>query len=110
MAEITSTVEAPIEEITRRIVEALHPRRVILFGSRATGRAQADSDVDVMVEMETLLPPLERMRAVSRLFPRRRWAMDVVVFTPDEVREQRAFRNSLIRTIEAEGRVLYEQP
>jgi hypothetical protein len=36
--------------------------------------------------------------------------MDVLVYTPAEVEEQRHFRNSLVRVIEAEGKVLYEQP
>ena len=102
--------EPPLEQITRTIVEALHPRRIVLFGSRARGEARPDSDVDLMIEMESDLRPLERMRRVYQLFGMRPWSMDVVVYTPEEIRQRRAYRNSLVSQIEREGRVLYEQP
>jgi uncharacterized protein len=103
-------VEPPINDIVRQIVAAFRPRRIVMFGSRATGTNGPDSDLDLMIEMETSAPPLERVRMVDRLLGLRRWAMDLVVFTPEEVAEQRQYRNSLLQVIEAEGRLLYEQP
>jgi predicted nucleotidyltransferase len=38
-----------ITEAVRRLVEAAHPRKVILCGSRARGEPQEDSDVDLLV-------------------------------------------------------------
>ncbi|MBU4200219.1 MAG: nucleotidyltransferase domain-containing protein [Verrucomicrobia bacterium] len=38
-----------IAEAMRRIVEAVHPVRVILFGSQARGNAGRDSDLDIMI-------------------------------------------------------------
>ena len=108
-ATVLTTKEPPVEEIARRIVEAFRPVRVVLFGSRARGTNRPDGDVDLFVEMQTDLRPVERMRAVSRLFPSRWWSMDVIVFTPDEVREQRTYRNSILGAIESEGKVLYER-
>jgi len=102
-------IEPPIDEIARRIVEAFRPRRIVMFGSRARGDTHPDSDLDLMVEMETDDTPAQRARAIDALFGLRRWAMDLVVYTPREVEQQRQYRNSLIRMIEAEGRVLYEQ-
>jgi len=99
----------PIEGIVSRIVEAFRPRRVVLFGSRARGDARPDSDIDLMVEMETPLPWPERIRAVDGLFGLRTWPMDILVYTPRELEEQRHHRNSIVREIEAEGQVLYEQ-
>jgi len=98
-----------LDEITQRIVSALDPRRIVVFGSRARGDEQADSDLDLMIEMETDLSWFERVRRVDALFADRRWPMDFLVFTPEEVREQRPKRNSVIRQIEMEGRVLYER-
>jgi len=100
--------QPPIDHITKRIVEALRPVRIVLFGSRARGTARLDSDIDLMPEMETPLKPIHRMQAVYALFGPRHWSMDVVVYTPREVTEQRGYRNSLLRVIEAEGKVLYE--
>lgn len=103
-------IEPPIEEITQKIVEAFQPRRIVMFGSRARHEVRPGSDLDLMVELETHDPPAERIRVIDALFGLRRWAMDLVVFTPREVAEQRRYRNSLIRAIESEGKVLYEQP
>lgn len=103
-------IEPPIEEIARKIVKAFRPRRIVLFGSRARGDARPDADLDLMVEIETHDPPAQRVRAIDALFGLRRWPMDLVVYTPQEVQQQRQYRNSLIRVIELEGMVLYEQP
>jgi predicted nucleotidyltransferase len=81
-----------------------------MFGSRARGDQGPDSDLDLMVEMVTNDSPAQRSRSIDALFGLRRWAMDVVVYTPEEVEEQRRYRNSLIHVIESEGKVLYEQP
>ena len=36
-----------LEEMTARIAERLHPQKIILFGSRARGDQQDDSDFDL---------------------------------------------------------------
>ena len=101
-------VEPPIERIVRDIADAFHPRRIMMFGSRARADAAEESDVDIFVEMETDLTPPERKRAVSRLFGAREWAMDVVVYTPAEVARLRDVVGTLLYTIVREGKVLYE--
>src|SRR5215208_2675435 len=93
------TREPPVDEITRRIVEAFDPVRVVMFGSRARGDHQLDSDLDVFVEMDTELKPVDRMRAVYALFERTPWPMDVIVYTPAEVSEHRNYRNSILRAV-----------
>ena len=40
-----------IEALVGRIVAAVHPLRIIVFGSAARGDMNADSDIDVMVVM-----------------------------------------------------------
>jgi predicted nucleotidyltransferase len=101
--------EPPIKEIVEKIVEAFHPRRIVLFGSRARGGAAPDSDLDLMVEMESDKPPRERVRAVDALFADRRWSMDLVVCTPEEVERSKDVLGTLLYTIAREGQVIYEQ-
>ena len=102
-------MEPPVDEIVRRIVEAFAPQRIVLFGSRARGENGPGSDLDLFVEMESDKPAPDRARDVSRLFGLRKWAMDVVVYTPEEVRRFRDLVGTLLRTIEREGKVLYER-
>jgi len=99
-----------LEYVTRTIVEHLRPRRIVLFGSRARGDAKADSDYDIMVEIETDLGSTERRRAVNDLFPRGPWRMDVLVYTPDEVRRWKDDIGMVLYDILREGRVLYCRP
>ena len=40
-----------IEQLVRRIIELVHPLRIILFGSAARGEMESDSDIDVLVVM-----------------------------------------------------------
>jgi predicted nucleotidyltransferase len=102
-------ITPPIEEITRTIVERFHPRRIVLFGSRARGQARPDSDVDLMVEMETPLKRGPRTVEVLKAFGVRPWGMDLVVYTPQEVVQLRGRVGTLLSVIEAEGQTLYER-
>ncbi len=97
-----------LKYITDTIVEHFHPRRIILFGSRARGEAHSDSDVDLLVEMESRKSFYERGYEVELLFAPRTWAMDLLVLTPEEMERERKFLGSVVRAAEREGRVLYD--
>lgn len=53
---ISSVADTPAPELERRLVEALKARGEVeeayLFGSRATGRAQSHSDIDIAVHVD----------------------------------------------------------
>lgn len=98
-----------IRSITREIAEHFAPRRIMLFGSWARGDAEPHSDIDLFVEMESDLPGPERAVEISKLFGLRRWPMDLIVYTPEEVEQVRGVHGTLLSIIEDEGKVLYEQ-
>lgn len=103
------TQAALLEYVTKTIVERFRPRRIMVFGSHARGEAGPDSDVDLFIEMDTSRRPPERAIEVSELFGLRPWPMDIVVYTPEEVRRLRSVNGTLLSVIEKEGKVLYEQ-
>ena len=43
--------EAQLAAIVERIVGAVHPQKIILFGSNARGEGKPNSDIDVLVVM-----------------------------------------------------------
>lgn len=102
-------VQPPLDEIVAKIVEAFQPRRIVMFGSRARGDGGAESDLDLLVEMESDQAPRDRARAVDALFAPRRWSMDLVVCTPEEVERYKDVVGTILYTIEREGKVLYER-
>ncbi len=44
-------VKSEIKNLCRQIVENFNPQKIILFGSHAYGKPNADSDVDLLVVM-----------------------------------------------------------
>lgn len=98
-----------VQDITRKIVQSFHPNRIIAFGSYARGEQKADSDLDLVIEMESDEPFYQRGLGIAALFRDRRWAMDLLVYTPGEFRELSKVFGSLPYSIEREGKVLYER-
>ena len=99
-----------LDHVIKTIVDRFHPNRIVVFGSHARGEAGPDSDLDLFIEMETSRRPPERAIEVSEVFGLRPWPMDIVVYTPEEVRRLRDVKGSLLSMIEKEGKVLYERP
>lgn len=93
-----------------RIVQALHPEKIILFGSYAYGNPTPDSDVDLLVVMGTPQPHQERSWAVSRLMLPRPFPVDILVRTPKEIEQSLAKGDFFIREIVTRGKVLNERP
>ena len=96
-----------IDELVRRIVEAVHPRRVILFGSAARGEMGPNSDLDVLV----IMPDGTHRRRTAQEVYRRMWgfgfAKDIVVVTESDVREYGMNPYMIIKNALQEGRELY---
>jgi predicted nucleotidyltransferase len=101
--------KALLDEIVRRIVSQCRPNRIVLFGSQARGDAGPDSDVDLFVEMESNQRPLDRMISVAEVLSPRTFALDVFVYTPQEVAERRGDPGDLLAYVDAEGVVLYDR-
>jgi len=60
MTEATTyrLTDEQLDEIVRRLVAALAPQRIYLFGSHAYGQPRQDSDVDLMVVLPGPVPPV----------------------------------------------------
>ncbi len=96
-----------IDRAARQIAERFSPKQIVLFGSYARGQATPDSDVDLLVLMDTSLRPVDQAveirGAVQFPFP-----VDLLVRTPGQIEERLSLGDSFIQEILAEGIVLYE--
>jgi len=96
-----------IEELGHLIGRMFRPERVLLFGSHAYGAPEADSDVDILVIMNYEGKSWKKASEIrGRVRPR--FPVDLLVRTPEQVRERIALGDCFIREIMEKGRVLYE--
>ena len=98
-----------LEEIVRRLVEAVDPDRIILFGSRARGDARPDSDVDILIIKHTDQPvyrrPIPAYQALSGLgVPK-----DIIWRTPAEVDDWSRVPTYVTTHALTQGKILYEK-
>jgi predicted nucleotidyltransferase len=100
--------EAIIEEITRKIVKTFQPERIILFGSHAYGKPGRDSDMDLLVIMDTEARPAERSTRIAQVCRPRYVAMDILVRTPEEIEKRLEGFDPFLEEILSRGRVLYD--
>ncbi len=96
-----------LDAVVRRLIDAYAPDRIILFGSRALGTASPDADFDLLVVKQTNRRPLDRRVEVERLLADRAIALDLTVYTPDELRGLFAQGSPFIQDVLATGKVLY---
>jgi len=103
----TQPDEAMLTELVRRIVEAAHPTRIVLFGSAARGQMGPNSDLDVLVVMPTGADISDTEIAVYRGLCGFGFATDVIAVTEDDVRKHCSNPCLIIHPALAEGKELY---
>ena len=101
--------EEVLQTMVHRLVTGLHPRKIILFGSYVYGTPTADSDVDLLVILDTLARPVDRYLRVSRLLRPRPFPLDLLVKTPEEIAQALDRNDTFMCEITEQGRVLYER-
>ncbi|MBN1583286.1 MAG: nucleotidyltransferase domain-containing protein [Anaerolineae bacterium] len=96
-----------IKRVATQIGIAAKAERVVLFGSYAKGNADQDSDIDLLIVAESQLPRFKRSRMLYKLFRPYPFAMDLVVYTPQEIAKGEQSPVSFISRVLREGEVLY---
>jgi uncharacterized protein len=95
-----------LKEAVGRLADALHPRAIILFGSRARGEHRPESDYDLLVISNELRGYDEVYRPVSG----RGLRCDVVPCTVQTWREAALDAGGVLRAALDDGVVLYGEP
>lgn len=99
------------EQIVQRIVAAVDPEKIVLFGSRARGTHRPSSDIDLLVIRESHEPGYKRSVPIYGAL----WDLpievdtDVLVYTPEEVEEWKGASAAFVTTALRTGTVIYER-
>jgi predicted nucleotidyltransferase len=96
-----------IEEFGRLIGREFGAERVILFGSYARGQVTDDSDVDLLVIIPFEGRSVDKSVEI-RMKLRPQFPVDLLVRTPEKVRQRIEMGDGFMREIFEEGKVLYE--
>lgn len=96
-----------IKDLSNSIAREFSPECIILFGSYAYGTPTSDSDVDLLVvlpfEGKPVRKAIEILNRVNSTIP-----VDLLVRTPEQVRDRIANKDSFMCEIVEKGRKLYE--
>jgi len=99
--------EQGVERIVRAMAE-YGAEKAILFGSSARNQADQWSDVDLIVIKKTDRRFLDRLADVIDVI-QPDFALDVLVYTPEEFERMLKEENPFLTRAVEEGRVIYEK-
>lgn len=98
-----------LQKIVSVLIENYQPEKIILFGSLASDKVKEESDIDLLLVKKSDKRPLERVIEVMALLGYPRIALDIFVYTPEEIEYLRKEGSQFIEDILEHGKVLYEK-
>ena len=96
-----------VEEAVHRIVTAIHPERIVLFGSAARGDTHPGSDIDLLVVVQD---GMDRLATAQGLYHTMRGlpsATDIVVAWCSDIASYGDNPNLVFHTALTEGKEVY---
>lgn len=104
----SSSARRWLEGAVRRLKNRVHPRKVVLFGSYAYGKPSKESDLDLLVIVDSRMSREKRYAWVDRAIGEHIWPIDLLVRNPNEVAARVRIGDPFFMDILKRGRVLYE--
>jgi predicted nucleotidyltransferase len=98
-----------IAYIVHRIATNTNPDKIFLFGSYATGKANEDSDIDLLIIKDTAEPRHKRSIEIQRLLKGSKLPVDILVYTNDEFEREKSIHSSFVNSAIQEAKLLYER-
>ena len=95
-------------EIVSRL-QQIQPHKIYLFGSYATGTANKDSDIDLLLLKDSISSRSKEMVEARKLLGGLNKAFDVLVATSEEFEFYRHEAGSVYREISERGTLIYDK-
>ena len=96
-----------LDKLVRRIVDAVHPLRIILFGSAVRGEMGPDSDFDLLVVMPDGTHRRHTAQYLYGIIAGVKVPYDIVVATPSDLEKHRDNVGLIYHTVLKEGKMIY---
>jgi predicted nucleotidyltransferase len=100
--------------VVNKIATAVHPDRIVLFGSWARGSAGPNSDMDlIVVESEPFTAGRSRRKETARIEMALKdltVPVDLLLYSRDEMERWASDENHILSRAMREGKVLYGRP
>lgn len=107
---IQTDIETLLAEAVQRLAREFQPEQIILFGSRAWGKPNEDSDIDLLVIVTSSLEkPTQRASRAYHSLAGIPTSIDVLVKTRAEVERFRPVYASLEAEILERGKIVYDE-
>ena len=98
-----------ISNIVYRISTKVNPDKIFLIGSYASGQANEDSDIDLLVVKDTTEPRHKRSIEIQRLLIGSKLPVDILVYTNEEFEREKLINYSFVNTAIQGAKLLYER-
>ena len=108
MATVSLANDKILQQIISSIVKLVNPDKIILFGSRATGKAKKDSDYDVLILKKFCKKKALRRKLYSNGL-NAGVPVDMIVNTPNQFDKLKEYYSYVYYDIAKEGIVIYEK-
>ncbi|MDP2207440.1 MAG: nucleotidyltransferase domain-containing protein [Bacteroidota bacterium] len=96
-----------IRSIAKRIAEKFDVQKIILFGSYAKGKADENSDVDLLVVMDTKMRPIQQRYEIYKSLTPIHFALDIIVRTENDLKQRIPKGDWFLKEAYETGKVLY---
>lgn len=97
-----------LDEAIQRLVAALRPEQIYLYGSHAYGQPSADSDLDLLIVLtDSNLPPHRRAVAAYRALRGLCLPAEIKVVTREELARRASWSSAIERVVLEKGKLLY---
>ncbi len=97
-----------IRAVVKQVAEKFQPEKVILFGSYAYGTPKAESDVDLLVVMNTPLKQIDQAVRICQEIEYH-FGLDLIVRTPETLERRLMLGDPFLAEVVHRGKVLYER-